>query len=587
MNINELMIQAINFHKSGYIKKAKEIYEQIIDIDHKNAHAVHYLGLCNMASGNLDKAIDLMQYSINLSSCRIPEFYSNLGMAYKESSQISLALENFQKAALLMPDKAEPHFNMGALYHRNGDLDLAVEKYEKALSLKKNYYEVHINLANISQKQGFIDKAIYHNNEALKMNPDSYEAQSNLLYALNYKHDLSPYELFKSHERWGDKYSHLINNKQFNNIKDPDRKLNIGYVSPDFKTHSVAFFFQNIISNHDQNNYKIYCYADVLISDPITEYIKEKSNVWKKICDLTDQELIDEIKKDKIDILIDLAGHSSKNRLLAFAQKTAPIQITYLGYPNTSGLKAIDYRISDKWADPNYLNDLCIEKIIRIPTGFLSYNPPEKSPVIEILPAINNSYVTFGSCNNLPKINDKVIDIWSKILINVKKSRLILKTKAFNSKKVQDRFLKKFNDKGISKQRIDLVAFKDTIYNHLTFYNKIDIALDTFPYNGTTTTCEALWMGVPVVCLKGDRHASRVSLSILSSLGLDDLAADSYDTYISMANDLANNLSKLSLIRKKLRNHLINSSLCDGKSFTQALEYLYRKVWKKFCEKLP
>jgi predicted O-linked N-acetylglucosamine transferase (SPINDLY family) len=290
------------------------------------------------------------------------------------------------------------------------------------------------------------------------------------------------------------------------------------------------------------------------------------------------------IKNDSIDILVDLAGHSGDNKLSIFLYKPAPIQVTYLGYPNTTGLSTMDYRITDAWTDPEGEDRYYTEKLYRLPGGFLCYNPPENIPEIETSPVLKNGYITFGSFNNLAKICFDTVKVWSEILKNVPGSKLKLKSKAFNDKNVIDYFCKMFASQGIDTDRIMLKGHSLSTEEHLHEYNSIDIALDTFPYNGTTTTCEALLMGTPVINLLGKRHAGRVGCSILTKVGLKEWIADDIEDYISTACRFSKD-NQYILQSSQILQMNFKSLLCNGKVFTKSLENAYLNMWKMYCSK--
>ena len=303
---------------------------------------------------------------------------------------------------------------------------------------------------------------------------------------------------------------------------------------------------------------------------------------------MSDQDVSSLIRNDKIDILIDLTGHTNLNRLLVFSMKPAPIQITYLGYPATTGLSTIDYRLTDQWADPPGLDDQYYsETLIHLRQGFLCYRPPENTPDIGDCPAKENGYITFGSFNNLAKITPEVINCWAEILSQIPNSRLIIKNKSMIDVEVKNYYLGAFNKKGITSNRLEIFPEMRSFSEHLSLYNKVDIALDTFPYNGTTTTCEALWMGVPIITLKGDRHAGRVGVSLLTRTEMTDFIADTIDEYIAKAIEFSGKIDLLADIRTNMRDRLSKSPLCNAQDFTRNLEETYRMLWRKWCTETP
>ena len=309
---------------------------------------------------------------------------------------------------------------------------------------------------------------------------------------------------------------------------------------------------------------------------------------WRDIYNLNDNEVADQIRRDKIDILVDLAGHSGNHRLLVMARKPAPIQVTYLGYPDTTGLKEIDYRLTDEWADPSsYADQYYTEKLFRLKSGFLCYMPANEAPEIASLPYSSLGSITFGSLNNLSKITTQVVETWSRILDQVPNSRLVLKNLSLSDEGVRKIILDRFTACGVNEDRLVLAPPIKDYAEHLAIYAEIDIALDTFPYNGTTTTCEALWMGAPVISLLGRSHASRVGNSILSRLGLKELVAENREQYVAIARNLAGNIERLNMFRNGIRNGMMRSTLCYAPAFTQGLEAAYQDMWREWCIKRP
>lgn len=353
-------------------------------------------------------------------------------------------------------------------------------------------------------------------------------------------------------------------------------KIKVGYVSPDFRTHSVSYFFKPLLLAHDRDKFEIYCYSNVSRPDDITTHIKANSDHWRNILGMEDKDAAELIKKDGINILVDLSGHTANNRLLVFGYKPAPIQITWLGYPNTTGMTTMDYRFTDEIADPPGSGAFYTEKLIRLKGGFLCYSGDESIEVSTSSPCLKTGHITFGSFNTLPKINPEVISLWSEILQSLLGSRLILKCRQLKNKGVKSRLRKMFKRNKVSFKQIQLVPMLSEHKEHLRLYNKIDIALDPFPYNGTTTTCEALWMGVPVVTMLGDRHAGRVGASILTHVGLKGLIATDQDDYKKIVLNLAELL--MDGYQLDCRSFMERSSLCNPGAFAKKIETAYKEM---------
>jgi predicted O-linked N-acetylglucosamine transferase (SPINDLY family) len=353
-----------------------------------------------------------------------------------------------------------------------------------------------------------------------------------------------------------------------------NRRLRVGYVSPDLRRHSVAFFFEGLLRHHDRERFEIFCYQANEQSDDVTERLRGYGDAWRQVSRWTDEGLARKVREDRIDILVDLAGWTAHNRLGAFARKPAPIQVTYLGYPNTTGLATMDWRLTDPWADPEGLTDpWYTEKLYRLPRVFLAYNPPAGAPA-PLSPRPDRPF-TFGSFNAIHKVSDRLIRLWGRILAALPEARLFLKTGALSDPKVRERLLEHFAAFGIPTGRIELAPWTKDIGEHLAQYHRVDLALDTFPYHGTTTTCEALWMGTPVLTLAGSTHASRVGVSLLTAVGLDELIAEDDDAYVARACALARDRAQLSALRTGLREKMAASPLLDAAGLARAIEDAY------------
>jgi len=368
------------------------------------------------------------------------------------------------------------------------------------------------------------------------------------------------------------------------NNPDPDRKLRVGYISPDFRRNSVAYFFESLLDGHNRQQVETFGYANVEFEDEFTQRLKEKFDHYRDIYSTDDRTLTELVERDRIDILVDLAGHTGDNRLTAIACKPAPIQVTYLGYPDTTGIKAVDYRLTDNLAEPPDSQKFYTEELVFLPEGFLCYRPPDFAPTVVTLPLDEKGYVTFGSFNNSCKINPMIVELWVEILNACPNSHFMLKLKGGDEPEIKDRYAGYFENAGIDLDRLDIYGWQNPT-EHLKLYNQVDIALDTFPYNGTTTTCEALWMGVPVISLVGsEHHISRVGLSILSRVGLEFFAATEPSEYVSKAVALAENQQSLRHIRSSMRARIAASGLCHAKAFAGQVETAYRKMWHRWCQ---
>ncbi|ONK57128.1 uncharacterized protein A4U43_C10F16900 [Asparagus officinalis] len=405
---------------------------------------------------------------------------------------------------------------------------------------------------------------------------------------MNYINEGSDDKLFEAHREWGMRFMKLYPQyTSWDNPKDMERPLVIGYVSPDYITHSVSYFIEAPLFFHDYTNYKVIVYSGVVKADAKTHKFKDrvlkKGGLWRDIYGIDEKKVASMVREDKVDILVELTGHTANNKLGMMACRPAPIQATWIGYPNTTGLPTIDYRITDALADPLDTKQKHVEELVRLPKCFLCYTPsPDAGPVCPT-PALSNGFITFGSFNNLAKITPKVLKVWARILCAVPNSRLVVKCKPFCSDSVRQRFLSILEQLGLEPLRVDLLPLILLNHDHMQAYSLMDISLDTFPYAGTTTTCESLYMGVPCVTMAGSVHAHNVGVSLLKNVGLERLIAKTEDEYVQLALDLASNALALSELRLTLRELMAKSPVCHGAKFTKDLESAYRNMWHRYC----
>ncbi len=393
--------------------------------------------------------------------------------------------------------------------------------------------------------------------------------------------------LAAAHRAWDDAHGKpaRLFARPFANDRAPERRLRVGYVSPDFRRHAVSIFFLPFLGAHDRANFDIACYSDWHRPDENTETIRGLSNLFRHVHAVDDDALAEMIRRDGIDILVDLAGHQPSSRMLMFASKPAPVQVSWLGYPGTTGLSAIDWRISDAVCDPPEDDALSSERVLRLP-GFHAYVGPVESLPVTPLPAASGP-ITFGSFNYLAKLSDTTLRLWARVLAAVPDSRLLLKGSYAVDEPTREMYRARFLAAGLPADRFEIVPRSPTVIEHLELYGRIDIALDPAPYCGTTTTCEALWMGVPVLTLKGDRHAARVGASLMQQVGLPDFVAASADEYVAHAVRWAQDRAALAELRAALRARMQASPLCDVTGLARNIADGYRMMWRDWCARMP
>ncbi|MBI5613124.1 MAG: tetratricopeptide repeat protein, partial [Gammaproteobacteria bacterium] len=507
----------------------------------------------------------------------------NLGVVLHSQDKVEEAIASLLQALQINPHSAEAHNNLGNVYALAGRLTEAIASYREALRLKPRSADTFNNLFNTHLRRGELEEALACHREAVRLDPERATATySGYLLNLNYHPDLTPQAIFEEHRHWGKVYAPRPElPAAYINSREPGRRLRIGYVSADFRLHSVAFFMEPVLAHHDHTHFEIYCYAQVAAPDSVTERLKQLATTWRSIVGLDDEQAAALIRSDEIDILVDLGGHTAGNRLGVFARRPAPVQTSYIGYPNTTGLPAMDYRIVNPWTVPAGFEAYFTEKLAYVPSP-PCFRPPADCPPVNAPPALTSGQVTFGSFNNLIKLASPVIALWAAVLQAVPDSRLMLKSKALADAEIRDLYHARFAAHGIGPDRL-LLCGADPLQEYLRAFNDIDIALDPFPYNGGTTTYHASWMGVPVVTLLGQNMVSRMGYAILANLGLEELVAKTPAEYVTIAANLATDPGRLSALRASLRERMRGSSLTDGRLAASALETLYRDIWRSWC----
>ncbi len=580
--------QAVNslggaLRAKGKTEDAILCFRQALTLKQDYLEAHNNLGNAPYAQGNFVEAVASYQQMLALKPDNA-EAHNKLGIAYHAQGKLEDAIQCYKRAISLVPNFAQASNNIACALCERGELEEAVTSLKRALKVKPDYAESYCNLGNALKQQGKLEEAIASYRRTLALKPDYANAYSNLLLTLHYSTEYDSKSIFEEHLAWAKKFRlDSENNPDFTNNKEPEKRLRIGYLSPDFRSHSIAYFLEPIFAHHDRERFEIFCYSAVMRPDETTNRLKAMSHHWKSVLGLSINQIISQIRNDEIDILIDLVGHTGKNYLLVFAQKPAPVQVSYLGYPDTTGLSAMDYRLTDNYADPpGKTEKWYTEQLIRLEPTAWNYRPFGSPPPLSDLPARNKGFITFGSFNTFPKLNEKVYLLWGKILIQVADSQLVLKTKSLGDAGVRKRVCECFKSIGISQERITLMSYEPSYNRHLEHYQEIDIALDPFPYHGTTTTCEALYMGVPVITLEGEAHRSRVGVSLLSQVELQHLIAKNEEDYVTIACSLASDLGALADLRKTLRSRMEKSPLMDEVGFTKGLESAYREMWIKW-----
>ncbi len=516
---------------------------------------------------------------------RDARFFMLAGDTQMRRKQYASAAEYFQKAYEVDKRDIEPmRARCFALAH--------MEKYEEAIALARQMHTERPDdikalalYSGMCEMQGDLAEEVRVLSEAVQKRPDDPRILQSILLPLARVPGLDPRIVFQHHQRMGQVVTHVIpkDTRPHSNVPDPDRPLKIAYCSQDFRNRSAGHFIEPIITNHDTSQFRITLYHNVVAEDSLTARVRKNAEKYVDTMRIDDREMAERIRADRIDILIDLTGHTGMGRIIPFVVKPAPIQYTYMGYPNTTGIPAVDYRIVDWFTDPAGSEHLATETLVRMDGCFLCYSPPPHAGDPAPTPSLSNGHITFGSFNSITKVNTQVLDVWAEILKSVPGSRLFLKAHALGVRAAKDRVLKHLASKGIAGERVDLMGETKETSDHMGMYSKVDIGLDPWPYNGTTTTVEAMYMGVPVVVREGNSHVSRVGVSLLSNVGLADLIAKDDADYVRLAVELAGNQTRRVELRSKLRAMITSSVLCDHAGFTRRLEAHYRQAWREWC----
>jgi protein O-GlcNAc transferase len=593
--VNVLNNLGIVFKEQGELAHAMACYNKALVIDPNCFESHSNLGNALQEQGELDRAVVCHKKALAIKPDYITA-HSNLGTTLQEQGKLDEAVASYQKALSLMnspqtePEKSIPntplsnrwdsvniYSNMGTALQEQGKLDEAIASYHKALSINPNSVEAHSNLGTALKDQGRWDEAIASYQKALSIKPNYANARSNYLFVASYNALLPFTEMLNAHKTWDTIHGEPLTNKISPQQRDErgDRVLRIGYVSPDFRHHPVSIFLAKTIEYHNRSQVEVFCYSDVLRPDQLTKTLISHADCWHNIVGWSNQQLVEQVKQDKIDILIDLTGHTAKNRLLAFVHKPAPIQATYLGYCTTTGLKTMDYWITDPVLTPETTQEQAVETIVRLPKGWVNYYPLEQAP-IELAPREFLDGPVFGSFNDLSKITNSVIEVWCEILHKVPNSRLLLKTNRLSNDKNRARISRLFSQYGITQNRLIL---KPRTSTYLAEYGHMDIALDPFPRTGGATTADALWMGVPVITLLGQRMIERQGASLLTTISKTEWIGTTVGEYVNKAVQIGKQGVRTTEQRLSLHESVICSPLCNYAGFVADLEAAYRKMW--------
>jgi protein O-GlcNAc transferase len=599
----------------GDLDAAVRSFSKAVAFQPEYAEAYNNLGNALTLQGKPQEAVTAITRALQLNP-QLPEAYTNLGTALWTQGKLVDAVIAYRKAISFKPDLAGAHYNLGLALADQGKLDEAAAAYSKSIELNPRYADAYSNLGIVLGKQGKLADAAAAYSKAIELNPELVEAHNNLgvilmnqadveasiacydraialqpdrpgllsnrIYTLYFHPDFKPEAIADELRRWNEKHAKPLEKfiEPHANDSTPDRRLKIGYVSPDFREHPVGWFLLPLLEAHNHAAFQIVCYADVRVPDSLTQRFRGHADLWRNIAGLSDEQVAQQIRDDQIDILVDTTMHMAQNRLPVFARKPAPVQATWLAYPGSTGMDTMDYRITDSHLDPPGQNDAYYaEESIRLPDCWCCYRPHVDAPQVNPLPATTAGHITFGCLNNFCKVTTETIQCWCRLMREVPGSRLILHApQGGHRQRVRDLL----TAEGIDPDRMTFVG-RVPVREYLRLYQTIDIGLDPFPYSGGTTSCDALWMGVPVVTMSGKTAASRGTLTLLHTLGLSELVAESQDEYVQIASDLAGDPARLSQLRAALRPRMASSPLTDAPRFARNMEAAFLEVWRTWC----
>lgn len=573
---------ALSLMTAGRSLEAIGRFQEVIRLNPHDTDALYNLGNALVLIGEFSAAETAFQVAL----AHQPNFanaHCNLGKLYYSRNQIVLAREHLKRAVELAPQSAVAHKNLGAVLQHEGKLSEALWFYEAAIERQPDFAEVIGNIGSVRLALGDSVSAAASYRRSLQINPNNAAIFSDMLFCLQNDYSLSNADLFAAHREFAAQFEAPQRYRWPNhtNTPDPQRRLRIGYVSGDLRSHAVAFFLEPILAQRNHAAFEVHLYANHAQVDEVTKRLQRYADTWTPCSHLADDVLAQKIQADGVDILVDLSGHTAYNRLPMFAKKPAPIQVTYIGYGGTTGLEAMDYRITDTALDPIGLTESWnTEELIRLPSGGAAFEGVESAPEPGPLPALAGDGIVLACLNNPRKICAPVIALWSRILLARRDTLLLLGSTSDES--LISSLLAQFQAAGVNPSRIVFVPWMP-MSDYLALHQKIDLALDPFPYNGGTTSFHSLWMGVPFVTLEGDRTMSRCGMSILTFAELGDWATATEEAYVQKVLTALDDLPALDNLRQSLSRRLRANCKNRSRQITSALESAYRDMWRTWC----
>jgi protein O-GlcNAc transferase len=616
-SLQDKLDAAIRHHRQNELEPAERLYRLILKKDESHPGALQLLSALLLQQRRSDETVRLLARPV----ARAPGqaiLAVNLGEAYRRLGNFESAAVSFRRAIAAKPDLAEAHYNLALTLQAMGQLDEAVDRFRRALAIKPDLppiafvelgsalgqldrldeslsafqravelaptlAEAHAGSGAILLTLGRVDDALASFRRALQLNPDDHVRHGNIVYILGLQPDSSAQAILAEAVRWRERHTAAFVRlrRPHENDRDPERRLRVGYLSPDFRHHSHVLFFLPLFGHHDKANVEVFAYSLLETPDEFTDRIRAQVDVFRDVSKLNDVELVDAIRLDRIDVLVDATMHLLGNRLRALAAQPAPVQLFWLAYPGTTGLDGM-YRVTDAFLDPPEAEvDACYsEQSLRLPETFWCYDPLVQEPEVGPLPALKRGAITFGCLSNPNRRNAEVLSLWSRVLKAVDGSRMILFAHPGASRGIVREAVAR---EGVDPARVEFVEFQKNRSDYFRLYQGIDIGLDTVPHNGGTTTLDSYWMGVPVVTLVGRTVVGRAGLCFASNLGLPELAADSPGRFVQVAVEMSMNVDRLSALRAELRSRMERSPMMDAPRFARNFESALRSAWRDWC----
>lgn len=593
--------EAFEHFNSGRLPEARAAAQRVVRKDAAHSAANHLLGMIAVRQGRPESALPFLRLAARgdprEASCR-----NSLGLVLLGMGQAKEAEAAFREAVAIDPLAWQARMGLGRTLQAQRASAEAERCYREAARLVTRHPEPTMRLGHLLLDTARPEESLEWLHTAARDFPDHHELLDMLCCATQYVGGLDPLEVLEAHRAYGRALEADLRQaaggadpvqREWPNDRDPDRPLRIGYLSPDLRAHSIAYFLESLFEHHRRDGARatpdgpgaieLYGYSTSGRSDAVSARLKAHTNAWRDLNSRDNEGLVHSVRTDRIDILVEVVGHMRDHSLPAVARRLAPVQVTYLDYPATTGVPTIDYRLVDIVTDPPGDEVWATERLMRLPGCYLCYRPDESAPPSAPPPAERAGHITFGSFNACAKLGRATLDLWGEVMRRVPESRLLLKNDGLSDPAIRERVMTGLSARGVDRARVECLGYVEAVGGHLGLYSRIDIGLDTTPFSGVTTTCEAMWMGVPVLTLRGTMHGGRMGASLLTALGLEDLIAETPEAYANTAAILSWDSARRAELRISLRDRMRRSALCDGAAYARKVEAAYRAMWRAWC----